>query len=124
MCMVWYSMVWYGMVSYGMVWYGMVWYGMVWYGMVWYILGSTCVQCPLTSSLGEFPGIGIGSVRVAYPGFSPVLVFIAFSPSPSYNLGVSPPTLLRLQLNFNRVSSLRPRYLHPFGRTFIYSLFK
>src|SRR6218665_665684 len=38
------------------------------------------VQCPITSSLGEFPGYGDW---LRYPGLPPVLVSIAFSPSPS-----------------------------------------
>ena len=38
-------------------------------------------------------------------------------------LGVVPFTL-HLPLNFIRVSSLRPMYLHPFGRPFTYSLSK
>ena len=38
-------------------------------------------------------------------------------------LGVFPFTL-HLPLDFIRVSSLRPTYLHPFGRPFTYSLFR
>jgi len=39
-------------------------------------------------------------------------------------LGVFSFTLLHLPLDFIRVSSLRPMCLHPFGRTFTYSLFR
>src|SRR6218665_4062104 len=39
-------------------------------------------------------------------------------------LGVFPFTLLRLPLDFIRVSSLRPTSLPPFGRPFTYSLFR
>src|SRR6218665_45084 len=62
------------------------------------------VQCPLTSSLGEFPGyydwalacVGVHRLSLCLP-----------------YLGVFPFTLLRLPLNFIRVSSLRLVYLHP-----------
>ena len=39
-------------------------------------------------------------------------------------LSVLPFTLLYLPLDFIHVSSLRPTYLHPFGRPFTYSLFR
>src|SRR6218665_2163680 len=111
------------------------------------------VQCPISSSLGEFP-----SYRdwLWCPGLSPVLVSIAllfpfhtwcfpfalichwisivfllfFLPlsthflSPSFRF----PYLVfsirsYLPLDFNRISSLRPTYRNPFGRPFTYSLF-
>ena len=63
------------------------------------------VQCPLTSSLGEFPGYWDW---LRYPMLPPVLVSIAFSSSPSlsrcFSIHFSPAI---------SVSSLRPTYLHP-----------
>src|SRR6218665_1599410 len=51
-------------------------------------MGSAPVgsHCPLTSSLGEFPGY---KNWLWYPGLSPVLVSITFFPSPSISRGVS-----------------------------------
>src|SRR6218665_3357245 len=66
------------------------------------------VQCPLTSSLSEFPGY---KDWFCYPGLSPVLVSIAFFlPSISWCFSF---TLPHLPLNFTRVSSLRLMYLPP-----------
>src|SRR6218665_552742 len=79
------------------------------------------VQCPLTSSLGEFPDY---QDWLWYPVLSPVLVSIAFSFAFLPYLGVIPSTLLHQPLDFIRVSSLRPTYLHPFGRPFTYSIFR
>ena len=75
-------------------------------------MGSTPVgvQCPLTSSLGEFPGY-YEPIRFWYPGLSPVLVSITFSLHLPY-LSVLHDTL-HLPLNFTHVSSLRLMYLHP-----------
>src|SRR6218665_1763777 len=64
------------------------------------------VQCPLTSSLGEFLG------WLWYPGLPPVLVSNAFPFAFPY-LGVFPFPLLHLPFNFIRVSSLRLMYLQP-----------
>src|SRR6218665_3063150 len=75
------------------------------------------VQCPISSSLGEFPSYWDW---LWCPGLSPVLVSIAF-PSP-FILYVF--LSLFLPLDFNRVSSFRPTYRHPFGRPFPYSLFR
>src|SRR6218665_4050606 len=73
------------------------------------------VQCPIASSLGEF---------TSYWGLA--LVSWAFA-----RIGVHCPSLRfpylvfsnrsYLPLDFNRVSSLRPMYRHPFGRPFTYS---
>ena len=67
------------------------------------------VQCPLTSSLSEFPGYWDW---LWFPGLSPVLVSIAFPLRLPY-LGVFQFILLHLPLDFNRISCLRPTYLHP-----------
>ena len=70
---------------------------------------SVGVQCPLTSSLGEFQAIGTGSGVL---GFCP-----CWCPSPfSFVFSISrcfPFTRLYLPLNFIRVSSLWLMYLHP-----------
>src|SRR6218665_523675 len=78
------------------------------------------VQCPITSSLGEFLGYW---EWLWYPGLPPVLVSIAISLRLPY-FGVFTFTL-RLPLDFIRVFSSRPTYmyLHPFGRPFTYSPF-
>src|SRR6218665_2727222 len=44
------------------------------------------------------------------------------SPFPSPSISRCFPFTLRLPLDFFRVSSLRPTYLHPFGQPFTYSL--
>src|SRR6218665_2823083 len=77
---------------------------------------SVGVQCPISPSLGEFP---------SYCGLA--LVSWVFA-----RIGVHRPSLrfpylvfsIRsyLPLDFNRVSSLRPTYRHPFVRPFTYSL--
>src|SRR6218665_3450843 len=65
----------------------------------------------------SFPAIEIGSGVL---GFRP---YWCPSPFPSLSiLGVF--HSLFLPLDFNRVSSLRPTYRHPFGRPFPYSLFR
>src|SRR6218665_4224097 len=75
------------------------------------------VQCLLTSSLGEFSGYWDS---LEYP---PALVCMhSLLPFLLPYLGVFPFTLY-LPLDFIRVSSLRPTYLHPFGRPFTYSNF-
>src|SRR6218665_1568351 len=102
------------------------------------------VQCPIFSSLGEFPSYWDW---LRCPGLSPLLVFIAFSfarPTLCFSFALSsipfqsflfsppfpPPAILYvfhslfLPSDFNRVSSLRPTYRHPFGRPFTYSLFR
>src|SRR6218665_274990 len=74
------------------------------------------VQCPIASSLGEFTsywGLALVSWAFARIGVhrpSPRFPYLVFSIR-SY-----------LTLDFNRVSSLRPTYRHPFGRPFTYSL--
>src|SRR6218665_826812 len=75
------------------------------------------VQCPISSSLGEFPSYwdwlwcpGLSAVYIGVHRPSLRLPYLVFSIR-SY-----------LPLNFNRVSSLRPTYRHPFGRPFTYSL--
>src|SRR6218665_1640470 len=70
------------------------------------------VQSPLTSSLGEFLGYWVSwaTARVGVHRLSLCLPY----------LGVCPFTLLHLPLNFIRISSLRPTYLHPFSRSFTY----
>src|SRR6218665_2311839 len=80
----------------------------------------TGVQCPISSSLGEFPAIGIGSGVL---GFRPYWCSSPFPSLPSLRF----PYLVisihsYLPLDFNRVSSLRPTYRHPFGRPFTYFL--
>src|SRR6218665_1088990 len=108
------------------------------------------VQCPLTSSLGEFlgyldwfwcPGLSPVLVSIAYPFTFHILVFfhllfftchwISFTCVGVHRLslhlpylGLSPFTLLHLPLDFIRGFSLQPTYLHPFGRPFTYSLFR
>ena len=76
------------------------------------------VQCFLTSALGKFPAIGTGYCIL---GYRLCCVHCLFPIRLPY-LGVFPFTLLLLPLDFIRVSSLRPTYLHPFGRFFTYSL--
>jgi len=66
-------------------------------------------QCPLTSSLGEFP---CHWDWLWYPGIPSVLVSIAFIPFRLPYLVF--PFTLHTPLDFNRVSSLRPTYLRPF----------
>src|SRR6218665_2771473 len=75
-------------------------------------------DCPISSSLGGFPSYWNW---LWCPGLSPVLVSIALSlrfPYLVFSIRSS------LPLDFNRVSSLRPTYRHPFGRPFTYSLFR
>src|SRR6218665_3975046 len=72
------------------------------------------VQCPISSSLGEFPSYW---ARLWCPGLSPVLVSIAIR-FPYLVFSISS----YLPLDFNRVSSLRPTYRHPFGRPLTFSL--
>src|SRR6218665_1150681 len=74
------------------------------------------VQCPISSSLGEFPSYWDW---LWCPGLSPVLVSIAL-PFPYLVFSIRS----YLPLDFNRVSSLRPTYHQPFGRPFTYSLFR
>src|SRR6218665_346160 len=74
------------------------------------------VQCPLTSSLGEFTGYWDW---LRYPGLLPVLVSIAFPLSPSISRCF--PFTLYMPLDFIRVSFLRPTYLHPFDLPFTFS---
>src|SRR6218665_3321506 len=76
------------------------------------------VQCPISSSLGEFPSYWDW---LWCPELSPVLVSIAFPFA--FHILVFP-IRSYLPLDFNRVSSLRPKYRHPFGRPFTYSLFR
>src|SRR6218665_291891 len=78
-------------------------------------LNAVGVQCPSLPHEVSFPAIGIGSGVL---GFRPYWCPSPF-PSPSI-LDVF--HLLFLPLDFNRVSSLRPTYRHPFGRPFTYSL--
>ena len=77
------------------------------------------VQCPISSSLGEFPSYWDGLALVSW----------AFA-----RIGVHRPSLRLpylmcsvrsyLPLDFNRVTSLRPTYRHSFGRPSTYSLFR
>ena len=69
-------------------------------------------------SLGEFLGYLAGSGILDYRRVGVHRLSLCFP-----YLGVFPFTL-HLPLNFIRVSSLRPTYLHPFGRPFTYSLFR
>jgi len=78
------------------------------------------VQCPLTSSLGEFLGCWAGSAGIL--GYRRVSVHRLALRLPY--LSDLPLTLLNLPLNFIRVSSLRPTYRQPFDRPFTYSLFR
>src|SRR6218665_3559320 len=75
------------------------------------------VQCPFTSSLGEFLGhwglVSWAFARVGVHRLSLCLPYLAVFPF-----------TLHLPLSFIRVSSLRPTYLHPFSRPFTYSLFR
>src|SRR6218665_43569 len=78
-----------------------------------------CAQCPLTSSLHEFLGYWGGSGIL---GYRP-----CWCPSPFSSLSISrclSITLLHLPLDFIHISSLRPTYLHPFGRPFTLSPFR
>src|SRR6218665_1851698 len=75
------------------------------------------VQCPISSSVGEFPSY---LDWLWCPGLSTVLVSIAFPFA--FHTWCFPFTLLHLPLDFIRVSSLRPTYRHPFGRPFTYFL--
>ena len=74
------------------------------------------VQCPLTSSLGEFPNVAIGTGS-GILGYRPCWCPSPFPLRLPY-LGVSPFTLLHLPLDFIRVSALWQTYLHPFDRPF------
>jgi len=76
------------------------------------------VQYPISSSLGEFLGY-----RAAMVSWATALVGVHRLSLRLPYLGVFPFTL-HLQLDFIRVSPLRPTYLHPFGRPFTYSLFR
>src|SRR6218665_1291553 len=75
------------------------------------------VQCPIASSLGEFPSYWNW---LWCPGLSPVLVSIALPFALHIYLAFSIRSYL--PLDFSRVFSLRPTYRHPFGRPFTYSL--
>src|SRR6218665_2170196 len=55
-------------------------------------------------------------------GYHPCWCLSPFSLCLLY-LGTFPFTLLHLPLDFIRISSLRPTYLHPVGRPITYSLF-
>ena len=90
--------------------------------LFWKSLGPQSVdaQCPLTTSLGEFPGY---CYWLWYPGLPPVLLSITYFFRLPY-FGVFPFTLLHLPLYFIRVSSLRPICLYQLGRLFTYSLFR
>src|SRR6218665_1323815 len=80
-------------------------------------MGSTpLVSKSLTSSLSEFLSCWAGSDIL---GCRPCWCLSPF-PSP-YNLGVFPSTL-HMPLDFIRVSSLWPTYLHPFGLPFTYNI--
>src|SRR6218665_3568841 len=81
-------------------------------------LDSVGVQCPISSSLGEFPSYWDW---LLCPGLSPGLMSI---PLPFAFYTWIFPFALPLPLDFNCVSSLRPTYRHPFGRPFTYSLFR
>ena len=76
------------------------------------------VQRPISSSLGEFPSYWDW---LWCPGLSPVLAAIAL-PLAFHTWVFS--IRSQLPLDFNRVSSLRLTYRHPFGRPFTYSLFR
>src|SRR6218665_302439 len=82
-------------------------------------MGSTSVgvQCPISSSLGEFPSY---YDWLWCPGLSPVLVYIALP----FTFHTWCFIRCYLPLDFDRVSSLRPMYRHPFGRPFNFSLFR
>src|SRR6218665_3297904 len=76
------------------------------------------VQCPISSSLGEFP---------SYWDWLWSLVSWAFARIGVYRPSLHLPYLVFsirsfLPLDFNRVSSLRPTYRHLFGRPFTYLL--
>ena len=80
---------------------------------------SLMSKSPITSSLGEFPGYWDWLWN---PGLPPMLVSIAFSTSPFISRCFS--FTLHLPLDFISISTLRPTYLHPFGRPFTCSLFR
>ena len=73
------------------------------------------VQCLLTRWVSRLMG------WPWYPELLPVLVSIAF-PFAFHYIGVFQFILLLLPLDFIRVFSLRPTYLHSFSRPFTYSL--
>ena len=75
------------------------------------------VQCPLTFSLGEFPGyLGLALISWATTRVGVHRLF----PFPFNNLVSFSFTLLHLPLDYISISSLRLTYLHPFGRCFTY----
>src|SRR6218665_1644407 len=96
-----------------------------WYGMYGIFLGPqpVGVQCPLTSSLGEFQVFGTGfSILDNRPYWCP-----STFPLRLPNLGVSQTSSIHFSSSatgFNSFFSLQPVYLHPFCRPFTYSLFR
>src|SRR6218665_162142 len=77
---------------------------------------SVGVQCPISSSLCEFPSYWDW---LWCPGLSPVLVSIALRlPYLVFSIRSY------LPLDFNRVSSFRPTFRHPFRQPLTYSLFR
>ena len=87
---------------------------------MWIILGFNVCRSPMFPSLPHwvsFPAIGIGYG---------VLDFLSYwrpSPFPSSSV-LDIFHLLFRPLDFNRVSSLRPTYRHPFGQPFTCSIFR
>src|SRR6218665_697223 len=77
-------------------------------------MGSTPVgvQCPLTRSVSRLLGLALVSWAFARVGVQRLSLCLPY-------LGVISSTLLHLPLDFIRVYSLQPTYLHPFGRPFI-----
>src|SRR6218665_972260 len=70
--------------------------------------------------LGQYTRVysGPGYILACYTGLPPVLVPIAYSPTPTITRRFSI-HFFHLPLDFSRVSSLRPTYLlHPFGLPF------
>src|SRR6218665_1455348 len=74
------------------------------------------VQCPLASPIGKFLGYWAGSGILGHR------TYWCQSPFPSPSISRCFPFTLHLPLDFIRVFSLRPTYLNPFGRPFVYSL--
>ena len=81
--------------------------------------GPAGVQCPLTSSLGEFLGYRAGSGILGYR--------TCWCPSPLPSPSISRCFFIHSSspaIGFHTCFFFTATYLHPFGRPFTYSLFR
>src|SRR6218665_575277 len=85
------------------------------------IHGFSARWCPIVPSLPHYVSRLLGWLW--YPGLPPVLVSIAF-PFVFHISVFLYPLFFTCHCHFIRVSSLRPKYLHPFGRPFTYFIGK